>query len=60
MTPRIDRRALGKLALDRSSGTVPLSAAQVTAVLAALRGNSTIVAVGNAGRCPTAAPRQCC
>ncbi|AKN95257.1 DUF1176 domain-containing protein [Xanthomonas oryzae] len=47
---RIDRCDLGKLALDRSSGTAPLSDAQVTAVRAALRGSSTIVAVGNAGR----------
>lgn len=50
MTLRIDQRDLGKLALDRSSGTAPLSNAQVTAVRAALRGNGTIVAVVNAGR----------
>ncbi|KEZ99579.1 regulatory protein [Xanthomonas vasicola pv. vasculorum NCPPB 895] len=47
---RIDQRDLCKLALDRSKGTAPLSDAQVAALLTALRGSSTIVAVGNDGR----------
>ncbi|USJ00641.1 DUF1176 domain-containing protein [Xanthomonas prunicola] len=50
LTLRIDQRDLGKLALDRSKGTAPLSDAQVAALLTALRGSSAIVAVGNDGR----------
>ncbi|CAD0351944.1 hypothetical protein CFBP7900_24670 [Xanthomonas hortorum pv. carotae] len=50
LTLRIDQRDLGKLALNRDSGTAPLTNAQVTALLAALTRSSTIVAVGNDGR----------
>ncbi|WP_127158873.1 DUF1176 domain-containing protein [Xanthomonas arboricola] len=50
LTLRIDQRDLGKLALNRDSGTAPLTSAQVTALLAALTRSSKIVAVGNDGR----------
>ncbi|MBB6337722.1 invasion protein IalB [Xanthomonas arboricola] len=50
LTLRIDQRDLGKLALNRDSGTAPLTSTQVTALLAALTRSSKIVAVGNDGR----------
>ncbi|MEG8119582.1 DUF1176 domain-containing protein, partial [Xanthomonas hortorum] len=50
LTLRIDQRDLGKLALNRDSGTALLTSAQVTALLAALTRSCKIAALGNDGR----------